>query len=298
MPMRPSPQQLAAFTEAARHRSFSAAARAMGRTQSAITQHVAKLESLVGAQLFIRQRDGLELTRAGRNLFELTDQLRNIEEIVHDRIARFGALSSGSLRIIANAPRPALHYIAAFSQAHPGIEINLRLGTWDEVRESLADRGSDLAFLTDPPTGHDLASLSLGNVGYRAFLLADHPLARLDRVDLSELRTETVVVPEDGSLTQRAVLGAFAAARLPYPRLLKAGTFPLVKEAVLHGAGVGIMLEDCVLGDPRLVDMPLVQMQRRYEIALMTQPERRNLRLVASFFASCAEHLKSADMPA
>lgn len=289
--MKPSPQQLTAFTEAARQRSFSGAARVLGRTQSAVTQHVSKLETLVGNQLFVRKRDGLELTRAGRSLFELTDQLRNIEEIVHDRLARFGALSSGSLRIIANAPRPAMRYIALFSRAYPEIEINLRLGTWDEVRDSMADRGSDLAFMTDPPPGHDLVGLPLGDVGYRAYMTEDHPLAHQERIVLADLEAETVVVPEDGSLTQRVVLRAFAAAGLAHPRLFKAGTFPLVKEAVLHGIGVGIMLEDCVLSDPRLVARPLAQIEKRYGITLMTQPERRDLRLIASFFDLCTEHL-------
>lgn len=145
--------------------------------------------------------------------------------------------------------------------------------------------------MTDPPSGHDLASLPLGDVGYRVYTLLDHPLARLDRIGLAALETEMMVVPDDGALTRRVLLEAFAAAGRPHPPLLKAGTFPFVEEAVLHGVGIGVMLEDCVLADPRLIALPIERMDRRYGITPTTQPERRHLRLIASVFELCAEDL-------
>ncbi|MEO1189541.1 MAG: LysR family transcriptional regulator, partial [Pseudomonadota bacterium] len=47
-----------AFARSARERSFSRAARSLGVTQSSVTQHVANLERQMGAQLFVRRRDG------------------------------------------------------------------------------------------------------------------------------------------------------------------------------------------------------------------------------------------------
>ncbi|MEL6337794.1 MAG: LysR family transcriptional regulator [Pseudomonadota bacterium] len=292
--MKPSPHQITAFTEAARQRSFSAAARVLGVTQSSITQHVAKLERQVGTPLFIRQRDGLVLTRTGRSLFGLTDQMRSLEEAVQERLTEFGTLSAGSLRIIGNAPRPALDYITAFLKVHPGIEINLRLATWEQVVESLNARDCDLAFLTDPPANHGLTSRLIGHVGYRAYARGEDPLAALEEVRLADLADRTLVVPEDGSLTQRIVRQAFAGAGMPLPRLLKAGTFPLVKETVLHGAGIGIMLDASVHDDPRLVARPIRGMARRHAIHLVTQPDRRDLRLIARFYEVCADQPQPA----
>ena len=70
--MRPSPAHLTAFTMAARLKSFTRAAQALGVTQSSVTQNVAKLEAMMGVPLFIRRRGGLELTKSARELFEIS----------------------------------------------------------------------------------------------------------------------------------------------------------------------------------------------------------------------------------
>jgi len=92
--MRPSPYQIAAFTHAARERSFSRAATVLGVTQSSITQHVANLEKVMGVQLFVRRREGLELTRAARELFEISDRLRTLEQLIAEKIDDYGEVST------------------------------------------------------------------------------------------------------------------------------------------------------------------------------------------------------------
>ena len=62
----------------------------------------------MGTQLFVRRHDGVELTRAARELFEISDRLRTMEERVAEKIASYSELESGHLKIIANAPRPAV----------------------------------------------------------------------------------------------------------------------------------------------------------------------------------------------
>jgi LysR family glycine cleavage system transcriptional activator len=57
---------LRAFEAAARHRSFSAAARELSVTHSAISRHVSKLEAHLDAPLFLRDPQGLSLTAEGK----------------------------------------------------------------------------------------------------------------------------------------------------------------------------------------------------------------------------------------
>ena len=49
--MRVNPHQFKAFAHVVREGSISSAARKLGVSQSAVTQHVSKLESAVGARL-------------------------------------------------------------------------------------------------------------------------------------------------------------------------------------------------------------------------------------------------------
>ncbi len=62
--------ELAVFDAAARHASFSAAGRALGLTQSAVSHHVAGLERELGVELFRRVWRGVALTEPGAALHE------------------------------------------------------------------------------------------------------------------------------------------------------------------------------------------------------------------------------------
>lgn len=59
---------LVAFEAAARHGTFSAAARELAMTQAAISQHIAHLEADVGVPLFERRHRGIALTETGQGL--------------------------------------------------------------------------------------------------------------------------------------------------------------------------------------------------------------------------------------
>lgn len=61
-------QQLQYFLEAARHRSFSAAAEALSMAQPSMSDQIRRLEAELGVPLFVRVGRGLELTEAGRLL--------------------------------------------------------------------------------------------------------------------------------------------------------------------------------------------------------------------------------------
>src|SRR5438552_14107365 len=56
---------LRVLREVAQSGSFSAAARALGYTQSAVSRQVAGLEAVAGRRLFDRSRTGVALTPAG-----------------------------------------------------------------------------------------------------------------------------------------------------------------------------------------------------------------------------------------
>ena len=63
----PAVSALLAFESAARHGSFSLAARELRTSQSAISRHIARLERQLATRLFDRSRGGVSLTEAGRH---------------------------------------------------------------------------------------------------------------------------------------------------------------------------------------------------------------------------------------
>lgn len=173
----PSPYQIKAFTFAARERSISNAAEALGVTQSSVTQHISKLEMLMGTQLFIRRRSGLELTRAGRELFAVSDRLATMEQLVSEKISDYSALTDGHIRLIANAPRPAMPIIAQYGRLHPKVQIDFTLYNWTTAMTLLGERQVDIAIVTEPDEGQSIVTHELRRSRYMAHIQKDHPLA-------------------------------------------------------------------------------------------------------------------------
>ena len=90
-------------------------------------------------------------------------------------------------------------------------------------------------------------------------------------------------MPEDGSLTQRLLHRKCAELGVELTSLLRTATFPLVKEAVLHGVGVGLLLDDSMSASPDLVAIDVTEMCETYTNCLVTPVDKRELRFVRSF---------------
>lgn len=282
--MKSSPAQLAAFTQAARDRSFSDAARALGVTQSAVTQHVAALEKRMGQQLFIRRRGGLELTRAASELFEITDRMIMLQSLAEERIGAFGDLETGQLQIIANSPRPALPLIAQFNSKFPQIEVSFTLVSWTEAVRRLADHDVDAAIISAPPDDGDLVSFDLNRSRFVAYMRADDPLANKQEVSLAEVADRGLILPEEGSLTQKTVRDFASKKLIDLGPVLQTTTFPVVQEAVLHKAGIGVMLENSLFPHPMIRQTPIRGFADTVRCSLVALQEKRRLKLVDRFF--------------
>lgn len=281
--MKPNHHQITAFTYACRDGSFTRAAQHLGVTQSSITQHVAKLEKAMGTQLFIRRRDGLELTSAGRDLFALTDRLTALEQQVQEKVQDFGALEDGHLRIIANAPRPILPIIAAYNRLYPNVRIDFTLFDWTSAMTLLREFAVDIAVVAEPALSDRFFSIPVGETRYNAFLPASHAFASRDRICFRDLIGETVILPEHGSLTLREFQNAERRSGVVLSRVIRTTTFPVVQEAVLHGAGIGILLEGSLYPSSEIKSIPIVEMSQTYQNYLVTPAHKHHLRMISSF---------------
>lgn len=279
--MRPSAAQLTAFTMAARHRSFTRAAAALGVTQSSVTQHVAKLETTIGAPLFVRRRDGLELTKAARELFEISSPLRDLEDLIAEKVGDYSALEHGELRLVANAPRPAMEILSRFLAAHPRISVEFSLASWTAAIGRLRAQDVDIAIISDPPEDEAFYSRPIATTRFAAHVRVDDELEGV--LELSDLRGRRLILPEDGSLTQRRVLALAAKTGAQLGPIVKTTTFPMVQEAVLHGIGVGVLLEDALYPQPALRVLPIRGMEAETSTCLVTPKEKRGLRLIKRF---------------
>lgn len=131
----PSTTALLCFEASARLGSFTRAAKELCLTQSAVSRQLITLENRMGVKLFVRRRDALLLTDAGRYyLDEVTPALQRLEHATANVMAlqgRGGALRlsvAGSLGTFWLIPR-----LPDFTRQHSEITLNFatRVGPAD-----------------------------------------------------------------------------------------------------------------------------------------------------------------------
>lgn len=115
---------LRGFRAAARHLSFTRAARELFVTQSAISHEVKTLEEQLGTPLFARANRSLKLTRAGEQLYRAADEALALIDSAADEVTGAGR----ALTITTTVPLASLWLtprLPAFLRMHP--EIGLRV---------------------------------------------------------------------------------------------------------------------------------------------------------------------------
>jgi DNA-binding transcriptional LysR family regulator len=157
---------LDAFAEVARQKSFSAAAKKLNVTQSALSQRVLNLEEEIGFTLFVRDPAGVRLTELGQKLLrycqskelletEFLSGLRTQDQKTLGGVIRIAGFSSVTRSVIL----PAL---AELVRSHPLLELDLRTNELRELPQLLATGATDFIVLNQPLEKQGLTSHLLG----------------------------------------------------------------------------------------------------------------------------------------
>jgi len=136
---------LIAFARTASLGSYTAAARSLGVSPSAVSKSVQRLEEHLKVRLFTRTTRSLTLTPEGRDLQERTVRLLQEVEQIEQAAASARAEPSGLLRV--TAPLPVGTHILApalprFRERYPKVSIDLRMG---DRYADLIEEGIDVA---------------------------------------------------------------------------------------------------------------------------------------------------------
>lgn len=135
----------AIFASVVEHRSFSAAARALGLSKATVSKAITRLEAHLGATLFHRTSRTLSLTETGRALAPRAQRILAEAVCAEEEASDAASAMKGHVRLAApmtfglQRVAPA---IAEFMAVHPAISIDLCL---DDRRIDLVEQGVDIA---------------------------------------------------------------------------------------------------------------------------------------------------------
>jgi DNA-binding transcriptional LysR family regulator len=193
--------------------SFSAAADALGYTQSAVSQQIAALEREAGVRLVERNARGVRLTDAGRVVVRHAEAILARLADAEAELDALAGLRGGRLRVASFPSAGATmrpRAIARFRERHPGVELSLQPAEPDEGVALLRSGEADLALIleaTFAPACHDgVEGTHLLDDPLYLALPQSHPLADKPDLRLEELADESWIVSTSSSTCPDAAI--------------------------------------------------------------------------------------------
>ena len=240
-------RRLLIFREVARAGSISAAARTLGWTQPAVSQHLSALERAVGVPLLLRGPAGVELTEPGRVLLARADALAVQLHMAEEELADLTALRRGRVRLAAYPSAAATlvpRAVAGLRTGHPDVDVELTEAEPPEALALLASGDVDLALVfsyedTAPVDGPGLRWHPLADEPVALVVGVGHPAAGRKRIALSDLAGEEWIV---GCARCRAHTLLLCAAAGFEPRVRHVSDdYVVVQNLVAVGLGVTLL---------------------------------------------------------
>lgn len=249
--MRPTVIQLEYLVAAARCLNFRKAAAEIHATQPALSAQIRKLETILGTQLFERDRRKVLLTEAGARVAQAAGEI----------LARFDDLFAlarepedgwaGSLRL-GMIPTVAPHVLPKVYQRlrdeQPDLELVVREDQTHTLLKQLRDGELDLLLLAIDVELGQVETLTLFEDAFCAAMPEEHPLAGQAEVDLAEFARENLLLLSEGHCLGDQTREVCRSAGRDGPADLRASSLATLVHMVAAGQGV-TMLPEMAIAD-------------------------------------------------
>ena len=260
-----SPTRIRAVNAVAASGSFAAAARLLGISQPAVSQHVKGIEEQFSVRLFQRRNGALHPTPMCLELCDVAERMAEAESAATRILTRRNALADGHISIGLGNSMPGMALIALFSKRHPTVSIVVETGSFEEITAAVITRRVDVGVLPNVPDDGRFRRELLVRQQVVAIVNADSVLAAEEYLTCEQLITAPLIFRTRGSSTQRVVDRAFHSAGLSPVPLLTLDTRDGVYEAVANSVGVGFMWREGTGRTDTIRRIPVREMDRLYD---------------------------------
>lgn len=263
----------------ARHGSLGGGARDLRVHHSTAYRKLEAIERALGVRLFERHRDGYSLTAQGEVLAEAAAEIEGVAQTAERKVLGADLKLSGTIRV-STSELIGLYLLPdllpAFSRGYPDIDLEVLISN---RLVSLTRRDADVAIrATDHPPEH-LVGRRISGMPFCGY--AHHRLVQPGAEHGSAKAYEWIGFDE--SISQHP-LGRWLTRMLGSRRChLKFDSVAAVREAAVRGLGAAVL--PCFVGDaaPGLQRVTPVQMERGFDIWVLTHPDLRSSARIRAF---------------
>jgi DNA-binding transcriptional LysR family regulator len=239
-------RQLEYFVAVAEERNFTRAAERVHISQSGVSAQIRQLERELGAELFDRSARAVTLTVAGKAALEHARAALAAADGVRRSVGEVTGLLRGRLSVgmvVGCTVLPLFEALAAFHEAHPGVELSLLEDNSDRLVEAVRGGALDMALVGAAALPEGVDSVAVVSEPLVVAVPAGHPLADRKRVGLREVCAHPLVCMPPGTGLRTVFDRACAAQGLRPGVALEASAAGAVADLAARGLGVAVLSE-------------------------------------------------------
>lgn len=237
-------RQLLAFTELASTGSFTAAAKNLFLTQSAISHSMKALENELECKLIEKIGKRFVLTHEGELLLNASKEIIAKMEDIRESLTKRDDLKTSRLRI---ATSPAMckylmpQILREFLICFPDCKLDIHNCDTPQAFELLRNQVVDLAISLKPEKEVDFEFIDLFSDELMLVYPTSHAWATKSKLILADICEENLFLYRKTSYTYRIIMDHFKRVGQIPTRITEMDDVDSIKELIKVGIGVGIL---------------------------------------------------------
>lgn len=232
-------ENIEAFVYINHYGSFNKAADVLYISQPTVTARIQSLERELDCRVFDRLGKQINLTDKGRQFLPYAQQILQVYQNGKHQIQSKGQIPNelriGSTVSVSNYLMPQL--LQHLKRKYPHIHFKLTTSSTDSLIEKLKAKEIDLAFIRKV-VNPAIQSFPFCEDPISLYVYKNHPLARKGRASIQEIREETLVFFECGSLDWMRLHRVFESMEQPPDIVYQVDNLETAKKLVLGQAGI------------------------------------------------------------
>ncbi|MGC8866600.1 MAG: LysR substrate-binding domain-containing protein [Elusimicrobiales bacterium] len=235
--------------------SFTKAAQLNFVTQSAVSQHMKKLEIIFKTKLFIKKNDSLELTRIGKIVYDYSsDIISRYYEMFENVNLSFNETLTGEVRI-SSIYSVGIYilgdYIREFMSLNPSVKISLSYFEWSEVIERVIEGKSDIGFIACKRVNdHNISSIHLCN-DELVVVMPQNADGHNGKVPVSCISSMKLVFFEKNTPSRKYIENFLKRNSVKINVTMELNNIDTIKAAIISGVGCSILPYRAVMNEER-----------------------------------------------
>ncbi len=282
------------------YRNFTKAASVLCLTQPAVSHHISQLEDELGVSLFIRKKNGLELTPEGeivvryaRRMSVLYNKLRKDLTDIEKQPAKLcvGITHTAESNLTTEA-------LARCSSEADGFSIMVVTDTINNLYNRLENYELDLAIVEGTGSPQSFSSLVLNTDFLVCVMSSENHLSGNAMITLSELRNEPMILRLPSSATRiqfDSELRNLGDAPENYNIILEVDNIATIKDLVKKNLGISVLPQSACQKEIRkgnLIALPIENLSMARETRIVYNKDFSRMDILQTITAAYRETVR------